>query len=50
MYIVDRMTQFKPTEQKTMSGETVPGQSGELIALMQIPCVDLSGKVHRINV
>ena len=29
MYIVDRMTQFKPTEQKTMSGEGAPGQSGD---------------------
>jgi len=29
MYIVDRMTQFKPTEQKTMSGEAAPGQSGD---------------------
>ena len=34
MYIVDRVTKFKPTVAKNMSGEDASGQSGGLIALM----------------
>ena len=49
MYVVERMTKFKlAIAKKILSwGEAAPGQNGELIALMQTPQLDLSGKVYR---